>query len=453
VPVFFDFSECGIDFFDGVQRGDYGFAFDGGFADTKEDREGSAFAGSEFKIGLQCGEGHIACGGGVGAAAVQQGGGRGSCAVITEEGFQIAVEPAHVRAAQRKEGVPLLILIGEVLEVARHVDVRADVEYAVGVFGFGDVLGVLQVDVIVFGMPVALRFESWNGAQFARDITFIGNGYFPHFVQCALRNKNGDFAFDAGIGGFDDAVAGAVAAFIPELIERFADRHPCMGPEVAGVRVEQIDKTARLAGGGFVEAEAAQSALRGRFIKGIARGNARDESAELAAADVVAPRHRSIRAGDYIFLINIVKISVAHLITPDLKRRFSNRFTGSCKPCVVESSSRHPSLIFYTYEEPSKEGSAQLKAGGAEEFGADFGKRFFGGVVAHGEKIAGFQVAKFSGFTIECDPSIFIRAECEFARAVFSPPRDGFIVLFSGTEQFDVVARLFDEFHSGQVVR
>ena len=258
----------------------------------------------------------IAGGKGIGALSPLDHRGPGITSVSAEERRAVRVVPGDFCTHQGQKSVPPLIRFLEVSGHEGKVDVGAVIDDAAIHSHLDDVLGVLQIDQVVVGTPVSRIFHVGKAAEAARLAARVGQPDAPTLEASAERNKVRGLRLYACILGRDDGVRAPVTAFRFVTIQRLAHRLPRSGPVVAAIVIVQVDIAPRLVQRDGIEPEPREAPLRRRLIEAISSGIVGDDGAILGAAQVITPGLGSIGTSNYIFLINIVKISELHVSAP-----------------------------------------------------------------------------------------------------------------------------------------
>ena len=173
--------------------------------------------------------------------------------------------------------------------------------------------GVLNVDLIGFGVPLTGVFDISEKRQLAGRVAAVGHAANSVLKVLVQRHKTSGVAFDSGIGRFDPRVGSTGATGGAVGRQRLADRLPGTGPEVAGVAVAQVEVSARLIHRNGIKAQTREPAQRRRAEETVAAGVVGNDRSILGGAQVVAPGLGGIGAINHIFAIHIVKMAVLHM--------------------------------------------------------------------------------------------------------------------------------------------
>ncbi len=209
-----------------LHQGDRFLALPVCFANAEESGELDGFARPGLEVDLQGREWHVSVSVPVGAGAVRNGLRRGIGPIRTEKCGEVAVKTGCSPSGKGKEAVPLLVFIGEVLRIFRHVRVGGDIEDVADHPRLGNVLVVLQVFRVVGGVPVALRLGRSEQADTPLAAVEVADGDGPDFVRGVQGDEVSHLATDIPVQRGKDRIARTVAAFRVEAVERLAHGHP-----------------------------------------------------------------------------------------------------------------------------------------------------------------------------------------------------------------------------------
>ena len=109
------------------------------------------------------------------------------------------------------------------------------------------------------------------------------------------------------------------------LIKRLTYRLPGSRPEVSILLITKVEISARLIHRNRIKAETHKSSLCTRFIKTITTGIVCNYSTIYCRTKIITPACWSIRAGNNIFRLVIIKITVFHFYLPRLSNKPSCR--------------------------------------------------------------------------------------------------------------------------------
>ena len=176
--------------------------------------------------------------------------------------------------------------------------------------GLRDKQGILQIHLILFVIAVVCKFGIAGQGQVPGPLRMIGDGKRPDLIGFSEGDVISGFRANPAVVGGHYGIAHAVAAFVPAQIQRLADGLPGGGPVVGGVVVPEVEVAPRLVEA--VENVTEDPAVRAGFCKAVASRIVRNDGAVFRGAQVVDPGGRGVRAGDHIFSVQGVKVSVVH---------------------------------------------------------------------------------------------------------------------------------------------
>ena len=241
---------------------------------------------------------------------------RGVAPVRPDEGGAIRVIAGHFGAGHGQKGVPPLVLLLEVVGHIGEVHVGAVVDDVAGHVHLENVLGVLKIDQIVVGIPIAGIFHVGECAQAARSLAQVGELDVPALESLPQGNKVCRFRSYPAVLGRDDSVGRPMAALRLVPIQGLAHRLPRGRPVVLALAVAQVDVPPRLIHGERIEPQPQEPSLGGRLVEAVPSGVIGNDGAVFGGAQIVAPRLGGVGAGDDVLLVVIVKVPVLHWRTP-----------------------------------------------------------------------------------------------------------------------------------------
>ena len=201
--------------------GDYALSLCGGLLSEQECHV-SDLARLKGQLCMQRAAGIAAVVERVGAFAVLQSGRLAVAVVHADERGLIAVVGLNVGAGQTEEARGGGVVVDLLLAVLVYGH-----QYAVALkIGARDVLGVLEVDLILLVVVVSREFAVSENGNTARTVGGILDAAVPDLVGLLKRDIIQHRGIYARVAGADVGVRRAVAAFAAILIEGLADRLP-----------------------------------------------------------------------------------------------------------------------------------------------------------------------------------------------------------------------------------
>src|ERR1700730_4286874 len=218
--------------------------------------------------------------------------------VRAEERLALAVEPRERRGAgEVREVVAALAVLGLVVDdPVGHLDLAGRVV-------------ALVVRRVVLCVPEG-ELDGGEERKLGRRLPVVGDGGPPDLVILAARHEVHRLRRDPCPGRLDGRVRQPVPALVG--VKRRPGGLPRWRPVITGAVIPQVEVAASGVTGHVVVPVPGEPAQPGVQVPGVASGRVRDGTEVLVRAQVVDPRHRSVRPGDHVLAAIVVEIAVAH---------------------------------------------------------------------------------------------------------------------------------------------
>ena len=184
----------------------------------------------------------------------------------------------------------------------------------------GDKERILQVHLVLFVIAVVRELSVSGEAQVPGCIRAVLYTDPPDLILLVQRDIIERLRTDPCVFRHDLRVAGAMPAFAPVSVEGLSHGLPGGRPVIAGPIVADIDVTSRPVC--VVEHIPQDPSVRAGAHETVPTGIVRDQRSVFGGAEIVGPGRRSVRPGDHIFPVRIVKIAVIHDDPPVIQMTF-----------------------------------------------------------------------------------------------------------------------------------